>query len=1054
MDSGNLLSKVIFYLMFIPVNLLLFFVIFDAEILLYSALGFLLLIVLIYLKFRKKGISSKYHFPQVKIKKRDIGRLVFRYLRINRNFILGSGVGLFLATGIITQSVIVSSSYQQYAFDDYLSGSDVSAYTYSFKWINNESVLQWNSKDFPTLTTTVENNGIGVTGSISYGMVEYSMILGEVINLNARYLNTHHIKTRQWSIESYDMLKQLPTFPDIDFNESQSLLVVPDKLYFPAPEFGTITRNPSDSMVANGTGFSYQVVLDKTFKKGADIANTSVPFNNMSLTVDNLWEWTTEDMVYIRSHNLNIPIDILQGTQFIPKNEEWDIYNKLEARQTIVPGIAHIWGILWMEGSIWVDIPLLSHVNPKDFELLLSETFDTLYSMTVSFINTAKQFDQNRITGIAYSPLNNLLQKYLEYNDNLQRIMISFSAPLILISLFFYFFAISITQKRKIEIFYKMKIRGASNKVFTIIMISEMLAYGILASVVGLFGGFISSVFSMGFVGALVGVKTTIPVITPFYIYWKLPVVGILLALMFNLNGMFESSLISFQSVSNLEKESTSVVSNSNLDLYTFSFALAYWIIVPFLHIPAFLMETVYQQLGFLAVVATILSLPFMSNRFFFPLLRKNSRRLPDDMVYLSITGVLHYRKYTTKFFALLLITLFFAFQGMISTSTIVEMNTEMTEYSIGSDLYVQGLRSWDQQKFNKVMVDGVQSASPISELSYSANSVERLPGQSAGSVISYHFMGIDKNTFPSTANWRDSYASQSLNKTVSKFEKDSYNIAIQEDDLRILGLNIGDSLWVRYGYRSQQTVHMNITSTFKYFPRLVTKDISDITHKVDLRDVYIVADLQDMELYSDFFSRTLQYGALVKTAPGADLGQISDDIYRQYLSETYLIQSSLNYRGSFFSQSKEKLSPLVQYEELFIYSSLSTMLFVSLLLGILGTVYYSYVVLKTRKHEMGIYRALGMVRNQMMRLMVIEILILFFSALLLSFITAAFLIRPIFNILAGTAVSTTPPLRVVVPWLQIGLFTGFEVIITVLLSFLPAIYVSRQSTASIMEGI
>ena len=1050
--SRSILQRVLFYLMFIPVNSLLFYVVLDNTVLLYVALASAALIAGIYLKFRPVSATRRRFVRVYRTGKRDVMRLVLRYLRINRNFIIGSGVGLFLATGILTQAVVVSTSYQQYAFDNYIQNSDVSAYQYSFKRISKSSVLDWNDRYFPDLVDTFGEQGITVTRSLSYGMVEYQMILAEIRDSFARYLNTQTIKTRQWTPEFYEMLSQLPTFPDLKFEQIESLLVVPDKLYFPAPEFGTIERSPSDSITRVGNRSTYQVLLERAFKEGEDITNTSVPFNNVTVSVSTVWEVKAEDWVYIRSNNIRMNEELLKGTHFLPAGGEWELYDLFEERKTDYVEFPHVWGTLWAEGLIWVDIPLLSDVEITDFEVLLADTVEMLYEKTVTFRHIAIPLGIDPVGIFAYSPLDLLIQDYLNYDQNLQRIMIMFSAPMIVVSLFFYFFAISITQKRKIEIFYKMKIRGASTRVFLIIMLMETLAYGVISAVVGLVGGVTSSGFAMSVASAVEG-GGLIPLVLPISIYWKLPVVGSLLAFLFNMSGMFEASLISFSTIGNLEKEGSSVVTSSNFDLYTFGFAMTYWLVIPLIEIPADFSVLVYQQLGFVAILATIMSLPFMGNRFYFPLLKRLSGRFSDDIVHLSLTSILHYRKYTTKFFALMLITLFFAFQGMISTSTIVTSNQEVTDYTIGADMYVQGLNSWVPERYERVFVDGVKSASPVSQMVYKANLVERLPGQDADSVLTYNLMGVDPSTFPSTAFWKEDYATSPLEEVLAGITRGSLNIALDSQTMRVLELKEGDTLVIRYGYRSQESVRLNITASFDYFPRLVSKDMSGASHRSELTDVYVVGDLDTMEVLSDAFSRGLNYGTLLKLLPGADIKQVTRDIYAQYLDEEYVVISRLNFRGSVFSMADD-LSPLAKFEEYFILSSLTTTLLISIAIGILGTVYYAYVLTKTRKKDFGIFKAVGMVRDQLMRYLLSEILILSFSALFFSFLTAMFLTGPLFTILLGGARGSAPPLRIIIPWTQIGVFVLVQGVLAVGMAAIPALRISKQSTANIVEGL
>ncbi len=389
----------------------------------------------------------------------------------------------------------------------------------------------------------------------------------------------------------------------------------------------------------------------------------------------------------------------------------------------------------------------------------------------------------------------------------------------------------------------------------------------------------------------------------------------------------------------------------------------------------------------------------------------------------------------------------------MVSTSTIVGMNEEVTDYTIGADMYVQGLNSWIPERYERVYVDGVESATPVSQMVYKANLIERLPGQDADSVLTYNLMGLDPSTFASTAFWKEDYASKPLNMTLAGITPGSSNIALDSQTMRVLGLGEGDTLVIRYGYRSQESVRLNITASFDYFPRLVTKDLSGATHKSELTDVYVVGDLDTMETLSDAFSRGLNYGALLRLSPGADIKQVTKDIYAQYLDEEYVVISQLNFRGSVFSMGDE-LSPLAKFEEYFIISSLTTTLLISIVIGILGTAYYAYVLIKTRKRDFGILKAVGMVRDQLMRYLLSEILILSFSALFFSFLTALFLTGPLFTILLGGTRGSVPPLRIDVPWMQIGIFVLVQGVLAAAMAVIPALRISKQSTANIVEGL
>ena len=397
--------------------------------------------------------------PRTRISLRDAINISLKYLKINRKFILISVSGLLLSTLIISQAFLLTVSYEQNHFDNYLKDKDSPGYEIDILSMNEDIRSDYISYIDLQRTRWSRSNDMNITSIDSFGEAEFDVVMGRRFNLDAAkvWVDTVKIKTYHWTQEMYDLLSLFPTFPDIEFDPDQPFLLLNPWLSRSDIQIGTVNYTISDFII-NG---SMNVLVDDAEKIGQYTVSTLPSFNNYTLpnnSVSDIWHATTKDISFNGDSDNIIPTELFFGTMFLPKNEEWNLINSLKNNAISNGFTSLIWGRIGIRTRIDIEIPLLNNFDLKEIGSKIGITLNIIRSDIIAFLDF-----YNVNSGIALSsPLRSRIYAYDEDLGFFQYLIPITMVPMILISLFLLFFSLNLIEKWKERIFSVLKQRGAS----------------------------------------------------------------------------------------------------------------------------------------------------------------------------------------------------------------------------------------------------------------------------------------------------------------------------------------------------------------------------------------------------------------------------------------------------------------------------------------------------------------------------------------------------------------------------------------------------------------
>lgn len=175
-----------------------------------------------------------------------------------------------------------------------MQGSDLPAFDLRVKNVNESSYDLW-SRYFDTqYPEWVKALDIDSSDAYTFGRIRAKIILGERYNLDRaeRWVDYITFESNFWLERYHELLSQLPTFPNLDYNENESLLILPSSLIYASKDVGTVHYSSSDFITMVNNTHQFQIIVDYTSKF---TTNLTIPFKHINYTTTKFWQLTPLD---------------------------------------------------------------------------------------------------------------------------------------------------------------------------------------------------------------------------------------------------------------------------------------------------------------------------------------------------------------------------------------------------------------------------------------------------------------------------------------------------------------------------------------------------------------------------------------------------------------------------------------------------------------------------------------------------------------------------------------------------------------------------------------
>ena len=1061
-------KKSYFFMAFsVSLNLFILFLLVPYIQILYASGGFLAFAFFIFV-FRKiresRSIKRKSGLLTGKTKPGffDGLGLARKYFRINRKYTLASTVGLVLALLVISQTMLIGTSYRQDSFDQHILNNDTSALRFDVTSFDNVTYNAWEPFFQSHYQDWVKGSNLQLTGDYTEANILMKVMMGYSFTQtnNRSVAFTLPTTSHLWNQHIYDLLTTLPSFPGFAFNPNEKVLIVPPNINiirssvtykFPLTTFVNQTQ----------TGYQFRILADSDIHNDATPENASM-FTTLPYGVDRIWQLSAEDLSYVRFNQIILPDGFTSSNLYLPKGEEWPLFNSLQDLTIKDQSeISIIWGDVGFSANLMVKIPQIIDMSLNDVQKGLQVINDQFLADYQSFIIDQKDIRNNPGANVGYylhSYLNELIDSYKNNNYNLQQSMTFSSAPLLIVSLLLLFFSLSLIEKRKERLLSQMIIRGTSIEQMRGMLIFEIFISSVIASIVGMGISIPLSEIFMKSSGILQFNARAITLIIPYEWWWKVPALGILLAFDFNLINLYNVAMLEIEDSLSTSETKEAFWQRYNLDLYLFGICLLFWFVALLLPLPDYLAIILFAYAGPIVLGITIISVPLVIGRYFIDTLGKVLLyfKIKFDMMGLAIKNINTNKNFTSQLIALLLTGMMLSFMALVMSNTMTSVSQERSLYDLGAKITVENIDYQSAAQYDALFAPGVKDVTYVRYIQYNPGISEVPRGEKPDTWPNFSLFGIDPHTYANASFWKSSYSGTSLPDLMNKLEKTSNAAILPKTIADAYNLTIGDRYQFRYGNAAQKIYPFTLVGTVNVFPRLVTElPRQDNTGHYDIQNFYIITTLNN--LFSIENQMRIpdmeEFVAYVNTYNNADVQWVADQINArmQPLSNSYEIK---NYETEIipFLQRISESRGLANQENRFLDIAVHSILLIMVIVNLIGVSYYSFVFIGDRQKELGIYRALGMTKNQILKLLFYEILLMVSTSIVFGLIAGSFLSYVSFLVIIGGGVNIVPPFSLVLPVL---LIVGLSVLMTsvaMLMAFIPAWQNSKKQTGNVLR--
>lgn len=1057
-----------FNLSMVVINALLLFLIFEDQLYFWAFLASTLVFGIFILR-HIIGTILKSNKTDARIDSPHSGglldgiKLSRKYLKINKKYTFTSIIGLILAILVISQVMIINSSFRQYSFDQYSEHANTTGYEFHIENVDNQSFLNWAEFTTNQLNKWKQVSDSQINSINSIGEIRFNLYLGEFLepDKNESWANYVLSETRIWTEEYYRLYSNFPSFPGFEFDANEIVLIIPANLESKYTNKTTTDYSTTEFISSEGDNHTFEILTG--YSKHDIINGTVVEFDKISYQADHVWQLTDADIGYLKNNQLVLPISHTWSGLFSANGHEWDLYSKLMRSNfnTTIPDF--VWGKPSISGSVSIAIEKIENYSLESQVIELSKLVEAMDIDILNFIeNQEPHLPTFEISFKSSSPLTVQFVRYTSGTSDLNRAILITSLPLVLTSLFLLYFSLTLIEKRKEKLFGQMLIRGSSILQIRGMLLAEILFSSIIATVLGMLMSVpISSLFLKSS-GLLEFNNPNVILVIPTNWIWRLPLIGMLLAMDFN--------LLSINNIANLEiEDAVSNVSNKkpfwvriNLDLILFLLSGLFWLIILNFNLSFEYSSFIYSVLAPIMLVITLIGFPLIVGRYFIQFLERfvMISKLRFDMLTLAIHNINKNRQFTTQLVAILLTGMMLSFMGLVMTQTMSGVSDERAKYSLGSDIFVEGIDIEDPVNNDKLNVSGISGFSYTKRLEYTPDRIELAPDQDENDIHTSHILGIDPQTFPEAAFWMDDYAEDELDTLMYSLGdlRDAFYLRLaflERTSAEALNLGVGDKYSFSFGYQGRLSTSFTIAALVDYFPRLITEiPTNDLGSTGKLKNIYLITQLATVESLDSALSfDRVSTGAYIKVEEGVEITEVAEALDANYADADNI--KVVTYTSEIISllSSLESQGELAKEENEIFEISLHSILLVTFIVNIVGMGYYSFSFTADRQKELGIYRALGMKRKQITVLLFYEILLIVLTSIIFGMLSGVVVSYITLIMIVGGGVQIVPPISLVFPRDPLIILASVTTISALILAFIPVFLTTRRQTANILRA-
>jgi ABC-type lipoprotein release transport system permease subunit len=945
---------------------------------------------------------------------------------MNRIYVIATVIGLVLATVVASQTVLISSSYQSQIFDDFIENSDDRALTFGLYNIRSlEDINEW-IEHMGDVDSIIEENNLILNYTKTSKQQSNQIIAGDPEQTNdGKYVRTLYVQTREYTQEIFDFYSSLTSFnSSVKFNLSEPLLIVP--FYYDINE---------TSILNYGT---IEVLADSEFK-----SNTTDPFNSIPIHNVNYFMWTqgdeedywqngggTIDNFYPFSGYLLLNASAIDELMV----DIFEILADIEEN-----GGDYFWFDVSLESSVYIELPEITTSS-------IDNIMGILGRLETDARGFASSFEKSHDLWIwVYSPLYSSLQYYEMEVAGINTILLLVTGPLIALALFLVYFSLTLVEQRKQRVIAILKVRGSSKDQLYSMMLSEAFSAALMAVIAGMILSIPWTLLTLRASGILQFDNPAIPINIPASWYWRLPLIGIIFALDLNMSSIASLSTTKIDEGEITEEKRKPFWQRYYLDLILLSLSIIFWISMQF--IPGnvgFIRSILVIIIGPFTMIIFMIGAPLVTARYFSTIIGKISDvlwRNFSGMIALATRNMRKNKFSASRLVSFLLLGMMLSYVSVIIPTTFIDWNTETTAYSMGSEIYISGMDSSNATQLDFLNIPEIDAYSEVTKLSLQTGYNNR--------IESYTILGVDTDTFEDAAFWRNNYDDKSLSKILDKIDTNS-SMGMQTETMLAMGVEIDDYLQIDLFDKAgnQVILEFNVTTSFDYFPNLVNfLPYSDGDGGYYAWLAYGLVDLdtaKSMAQYADYY----EVGTYVNVKDKVNVTALAISLRESFSSNTSISVYSID----------ENTSGLLQQPAVkLLLSSLQGMTIITVIASILAVSYFSFISLSERKREIGVFRALGMVRSQIFMLLVAEGIIILSMGITIGGLAGYSLVYIFFQFMAeifgqGGGIGV-PPLHIVIPWDTVGIFTLLMFVLTLVAAAAPAQYTANQQTGSILRA-
>lgn len=954
------------------------------------------------------------------VHKTDLIRLSLKYLRINKKHLIVAIIGIILSTIIISQVIILSSTYERQLFDNKFGNELPPVAQFTINDRNNS--LDANSlfsEIEPEVIKKFDDQGLEYERGKTNKMLRCDILTTQY--WSGDEMNSLRTMRNRISTIDEDLYEFFRGFPSFDENKTP---YDPSKTYF----LDTLNSYFQYDLNQMELYSEVQISLGETFwNKSVDISDVS--FMNMSYHVDYFWLLSEEDIDYFSEtygYSNSYYVDIVTGSLLMNESAQIRLIGDiLEYRDEF--GIKNTHPYHYFQYYLSID-----DVSKKNLE----EILPNIERLGRNLRYIVERYEENNQVRI---PLYYEIHNFLEENVLIRFTLLLASIPMLILSLFLTYFSIALAEKRKRRIITMMKYRGTSGSQIQAVLISEILSTSIITTVSGMI---LSIPYSIWIITKESIFNVKFITISGDW-YWKLPLIGIVLGVNLNIGSIISLSKININDTEYIEDKIKPLWQRMYIDLIFVSLSILIWILLRTIPLESYLKEGLVFGLGPFALIFLIIGSPLILARYFsqfINILSDNIWRVGSNLAVLASRNLRINSFSSSRLTALICIGFMLSIMSMSIPHSLEQNIMQEAYYNVGSDILITGIDSSNSTQLKLLDNEDIEGYTEIVESSI-YNPISSDEYFSGHYINRYNFLGINVSNFADVVYWEDSYAKFSINDIVQSI-KNNKTIGLQNAERLGLGLEIGDNLTLQL--KDDVSQDFIISSDYLFFPKIVERlpRYDPYSDSYKFNRVSIVGSIEMVTELGNLYG-SVSSEILVKVAEGKDITEIVNK-----LRSIFILNSEIRIYSAIEIYSKQFNSKEVSL----IINLIEGMLIITLICSVVAVFYFSINTLNERNIEIGVFRVFGMTQKQIFRLLLFEIMLIILTGLIYGTIMG-FLISSNFMYLFTVENSQNAPgFKFYIPSVKILMFTIAVLGLTIISAAMPASLTSKKQSGRLLR--